>query len=114
MSELAASTAAQPVMAFGSGFGGFGASAPVAAPAAEEMGQPVVRLDPEDVPKCTDCKNCWQELPELFERTKVIVDGKARDAARLIPGALEKVQPTDDLRRRIAKVVANCDAEIIH
>ncbi len=114
MSELAASTAAQPVMAFGSGFGGFGASAPVAAPAAEETGQPVVRLDPEDVPKCTDCKNCWQELPELFERTKVIVDGKARDAARLIPGALEKVQPTDDLRRRIAKVVANCDAEIIH
>jgi len=42
------------------------------------------------------------------------VDGQTRDAARLIAGAVDKVEPTDDLRRRIAKVVANCDAEIIH
>ncbi|MFB9619940.1 2-oxoacid:acceptor oxidoreductase family protein [Brooklawnia cerclae] len=114
MSELAASTAAQPVTSFGGGFGGFGAPAPSAAPEQTEQGQPIVRLDADDIVKCTDCKNCWQELPELFERTKVIVDGQARNAARLIPGALDRVQPTDELRRRIAKVVANCDAEIIH
>lgn len=116
MSELAASTTAQPVTTFGGGFGGFGAGAPApaAAPAEQAEGQPIVRLDPADVPKCTDCKNCWQEIPELFERTKVIVDGQAKIAARLIPGALDKVEVTDDLQRRIAKVVANCDAEIIH
>ncbi len=50
----------------------------------------------------------------MFERTKVIVDGQAKVAARLIPGALDKAEVTEDLRRRIAKVVANCDAEIIH
>ncbi|WIY84021.1 2-oxoacid:acceptor oxidoreductase family protein [Propionimicrobium sp. PCR01-08-3] len=118
MSDLAASTSAQPVAGFGAGFAGFGGfggggqSAPAAQ--AEDTGQPIVRLAPEDVAKCTDCKNCWQELPELFERTKVIVDDKALDAARLIPGAIDKVEPTDELRKRIAKVVANCDAEIIH
>ncbi len=114
MSELAASTAAQPVTAFGTGLGILGGAAPTATPDSTQTTQPIVRLDPQDVQKCTDCKSCWQELPELFERTKVIVDGKARDAARLIPGALEKVEPTDELRRRIAKVIANCDAEIIH
>ena len=114
MSELAASTAAQPVTTFGGGFGGFGGPAPAAAAAPAETGLPIVRLDADDIAKCTDCKNCWQELPELFERTKVIVDGQTRDAARLIAGAVDKVEPTDDLRRRIAKVVANCDAEIIH
>ena len=118
MSELAASTNAQPVTSFGSGLGGLGMSGGAPAPsvtAAEQTtGQPIVRLDPDDIAKCTDCKNCWQELPELFERTKVIVDGQAKVAARLIPGALEKAEVTEDLRRRIAKVVANCDAEIIH
>ncbi len=116
MSELAASTTAQPVTSFGGGLGGLGMGAPAPAAAAEPAasGRAIVTLAPEDIEKCTDCKNCWQELPELFERTKVIVDGQAKVAARLIPGALEKVTVTDDLTRRIAKVVANCDAEIIH
>jgi pyruvate-ferredoxin/flavodoxin oxidoreductase len=116
MSELAASTTAQPVTSFGGGFGslGTGAPTPQTAPAAQPAGQPIVRLDPDDIALCTDCKTCWQELPELFERTKVIVDGQAVQAARLIPGALDGVEVTDELRQRIAKVIANCDAEIIH
>ncbi len=116
MSELAASTAAQPVTTFGGGFGGFGGMGQPAASssAAQASGRPAVELAVEDIDRCTDCKNCWQEVPELFERTKVIVDGQAKVAARLIPGALEKVEVTEDLKRRIAKVVANCDAEIIH
>ena len=117
MSELAAATTAQPLTTFGGGLGGLGVAAapvPAARSAGASGGQPIVRLAAEDVAKCTDCKNCWQELPELFERTKVIVDGQAKVAARLIPGALERVEVTEDLKRRIAKVVANCDAEIIH
>lgn len=115
MSELAAATTAQPVTSFGGIFGGFAAGAQAAAstPAAPS-GQPIVQLAVEDIVNCTDCKNCWQELPELFERHKVIVDGEAKVAARLIPGAIDKVEVTDELKRRIAKVVANCDAEIIH
>ena len=84
MSELAASTNAQPVTSFGSGLGGLGmgggAPAPSVTAAEQTTGQPIVRLDPDDIAKCTDCKNCWQELPELFERTKVIVDGQAKVA----------------------------------
>ncbi len=125
MSELAASAAtpltpvAMPAVAGLSGVGiasGSGVAAGAAQPAGapSSTGDVPVRLDPDDVAKCTDCKTCWQEVPELFERTTVVVDGEARNAARLIPGALEKVEVTDEMRARIAKVVANCDAEIIH
>jgi pyruvate-ferredoxin/flavodoxin oxidoreductase len=50
----------------------------------------------------------------LFEKTKIVVDGQARDVARLIPGALERVEITPEIRARIKRVAANCDAEIIH
>ena len=117
MADLAAaSTALTP------GVPALGLSAPVphaAAPATAPVSGGVavadapVHLDPADQPRCTDCKTCYQEIPELFEPTKAIIDGVPRDVARLIPGALDRVQVTPDLVRRIQRVVANCDAEII-
>lgn len=62
---------------------------------------------------CTNCKTCYQELPELFEKIKTVVEGKPKDIAHLIPGAVDKVTPTPELKAKIAKVIANCDAEII-
>ena len=61
----------------------------------------------------TDCKTCYQDLPELFEKTRIVVDGVSRDVAQIIPGALEKVKVTPELKARIKRVSANCDAEII-
>ena len=89
-----------------------GAVAPQSASVATMTRGPVY-LSPADVSKCTDCKSCYQELPELFEKVRVVVDGEARTAARMIPGALEKITVTPDLERRIAKAKANCDAEIL-
>ena len=84
-----------------------------AASAAPAGGEPLVNYSIEDQVKCTDCKTCYQDLPALFEKTKIIIDGVPRDVARLIPGALERVPVTPELRSRIKRVVANCDAEII-
>jgi pyruvate-ferredoxin/flavodoxin oxidoreductase len=72
-----------------------------------------VWLDPADQSKCTDCGTCYQELPQLFEKTTTIIDGKATVVAQMIPGALEKVQITPELSARISRVKATCDAEII-
>ncbi|MDR0577726.1 MAG: 2-oxoacid:acceptor oxidoreductase family protein [Candidatus Accumulibacter sp.] len=67
----------------------------------------------EDSTRCTNCKTCYQDVPELFEKTRIVVGGESREAARLIPGILEKVAATPELKARIARVSANCDAEII-
>ena len=32
----------------------------------------------------------------------------------MIPGALQKVKPTPEIKSKVARVAANCDAEIIH
>ena len=72
-----------------------------------------VSLAAEDQPLCTDCKTCYTDLPEIFERTKLVVDGVAKDVARVIPGVLDTLTVTDDIERRIRKVIATCDAEII-
>ncbi|NCD16808.1 MAG: pyruvate-flavodoxin oxidoreductase [Actinobacteria bacterium] len=82
-------------------------AAPAAAPKAP------VSLAEEDMRLCTDCKTCYQELPELFEPVRVVVDGEARTVARLIPGALESLEVTPEVEARIKKVIDNCDAEII-
>ena len=52
-------------------------------------------------------------MPEIFEKTRVVIDGEARDVARIIPGVLDRIEVTDELRARIKRVAANCDAEII-
>ena len=117
MSELAASgpgVAVAPLFA----------PAPVAAPAgsavsaprqalAEAEGTQVVQLLEDDRSLCTDCKTCYQEMPELFETTQVIEDGALRQVARMIPGALEKLPLTPETMARIRKVIDNCDSEII-
>jgi pyruvate-ferredoxin/flavodoxin oxidoreductase len=116
MSELAASSNAPAA----SGFGGVFAAAPAAAPAAASAAKPngadgaIVTLAEEDQAKCTNCKTCYQDLGELFEKTKIVVDGQTKEVGRLIPGALEHTTVTPELKARIAKVSANCDAEIIH
>ncbi|SFC58090.1 2-oxoacid:acceptor oxidoreductase family protein [Tropicimonas isoalkanivorans] len=116
MSELAAASSAPA--AVGAGGGLAAVAAPAATPAAAATapaagGSDLPHIHEEDVPLCTDCKTCYQEVPELFELTKMVVDGEVRQVAHTIPGALEKVKPTDELRARLAKVAANCDAEIV-
>ena len=119
MTELATSSSA-PALA---GVPGLGA-APVASvatsaatPAGEQSGTAVadrpVYLDPADEPLCTDCGTCYQELPQFFERTTKIIDGAARPVAVMIEGSLESVEVTPALQKRIDRVKANCDAEII-
>ncbi len=114
MSELAASSKA-PV--------GASRVIPIAAPASSAAlpagvatavaTDALVSYDVADQVKCTDCKTCYQDLPELFEKTRIVVDGESRDVARMIVGALAKVKVTPELKSRIARVVANCDSEII-
>ncbi|MGB9374332.1 MAG: hypothetical protein WCA82_09250, partial [Jiangellales bacterium] len=86
------------------------AATPVGGVAVDER---AVWLDPADEKLCTDCGTCYQDLPQFFERTTKIIDGAAMDVAQMIPGALETVEVTPELARRIERVKANCDAEII-
>ena len=67
----------------------------------------------DDPAACTNCKTCYQDLSELFEKTRIVVDGVSKEVAHLIPGAIERVTVTPELKNRIKKVAANCDAEII-
>ena len=71
-------------------------------------------LADEDVAKCSNCKTCYQEIPELFEKTRIVVDGASKEVGHLIPGALARVKVTPELKTKIARVAANCDSEIIH
>ncbi len=124
MAELATSSAA-PVGLGGLGTAGRpaagrGAPSVVAAeasagPASATVGvvDTPVYLDPADQPLCTDCGTCYQELPQFFEKTTVVIDGEARTVARMIPGAVDRVEITPEIRRRIDRVRATCDAEII-
>ena len=117
MSELAAASNAPAAVGLG------GALAPITAPAAngavaapasaQANGSAIPHIHDEDMARCTDCKTCYQEVPELFELTKIVVDGAAKQVAHTIPGALEKVELTPQLSARLAKVSANCDAEIV-
>ncbi len=93
--------------------------APAASDAATEPAGTVgtitapVWLDPADEPLCTDCGTCYQELPQFFDKTTVVIDGAARVVARMKPGAVDSVQVTPDIQKRIDRVKATCDAEII-
>ena len=40
------------------------------------------------------------ELPELFEKTKIVVDGAPKEVAHLIPGAVAKAKVTPELKRQ--------------
>ena len=53
-------------------------------------------------------------MGELFEKTSIVVDGVAKEVGHLIPGALDHIKMTPELRSKLSRVAANCDAEIIH
>ncbi|MCB2411569.1 hypothetical protein LGT39_01735, partial [Demequina sp. TTPB684] len=62
---------------------------------------------------CNDCGTCYQELPQFFEKKTAIIDGESRIIATMVEGALDSVQLTPELQKRIDRVKASCDAEII-
>ncbi|HXW09933.1 MAG TPA: 2-oxoacid:acceptor oxidoreductase family protein, partial [Steroidobacteraceae bacterium] len=102
MSELAAASNAPPaamatVLApFGGGAatastrdGVSGAStSPRSAGTASVGGLKTIRE--EDLAACVNCKTCYQQVPELFEKATIVVDGKAMEVGRVIPGVLER------------------------
>ena len=96
-----------------------GLAGPTAIPAPADTAAPVataerpIWLDPEDLALCNDCATCYQELPQLFEKATVVVDGAPKTVGRMRPGSLETVAITGELEARIARVKATCDAEII-
>jgi pyruvate-ferredoxin/flavodoxin oxidoreductase len=123
MSELAAASKAPPA-ALAAALAPFGgataapgngaATSPVpttGAGVATAPGLKVIRE--EDVPKCVNCKTCYQQVPELFEKITIIVDGVATEVGHMIPGALERVAVTPELVARVDRVAANCDSEIL-
>jgi pyruvate-ferredoxin/flavodoxin oxidoreductase len=83
------------------------------APAAATAGDKAVWLNPADEHLCNDCGTCYQELPQFFRKKTAVVDGGAKIVAEFIPGSLDGVEITPDLAKRIERVRANCDAEII-
>lgn len=115
MSELASASMAPvggprviPIMAVSASVG-----AAVATSQSAVAGDALVTYDVSDQVKCTDCKTCYQDLPELFEKTKIVVNGESRDVGQLIVGAIDRVKATPELKNRVKRVAANCDAEII-
>jgi pyruvate-ferredoxin/flavodoxin oxidoreductase len=86
----------------------------IPAPASDNQdGRPLVEITADDLPKCTNCKTCYQDLSELFEKTKIVVDGSAIEVSRVIPGVLDKIEITPELVQRASRVADDCDAEII-
>lgn len=90
-------------------------AAPAAAPepAPTAVAERPIWLDVEDLPKCNDCATCYQELPMLFEKATIVVDGEPRTVGRMRPNALDGLELDAELAARIARVKATCDAEII-
>ena len=114
MSELATSSRAPA--AAGAALPSMSATAtgtPAAETAPADAGHGPVWLDPADEALCNDCGTCYQELPQFFAKTTVVIDGEARVIARMIPGATDTVEVTPEIAKRIERVRANCDAEII-
>ncbi|MBK7721926.1 MAG: 2-oxoacid:acceptor oxidoreductase family protein [Austwickia sp.] len=118
MSELAAASRAPATsIGLGSSIGVRPGAAPAAAPAGGGTATALVddgalvRITDQEL--CTDCGTCYQEIPQLFQKTKKVIDGQARQIAEVIPGAAEKIEVTPELTKRIERVKATCDAEII-
>jgi pyruvate-ferredoxin/flavodoxin oxidoreductase len=87
---------------------------PVTAAGGSAAATPVLPfIRDEDVPKCVNCKTCYQQVPELFEMTTIVEGGAPKEVARMIPGALARITVTPELAARVARVAANCDSEII-
>ncbi len=76
--------------------------------------KPLVVITDERQGECTDCKTCYQQLGELFEKVTIVDNGIAKVVSRVIPDALENTVITDELISRAARIADECDAEIIH
>jgi pyruvate-ferredoxin/flavodoxin oxidoreductase len=122
MSELAAASSAPGVIDLTSLMGAPSFNGPTLAaggqvalaPApAQANGVAAAFVSIVDMEKCTNCKTCYQDMSELFEKTKIVVNGETKEVARIIPGALEKITVTPELIARAQRAAANCDAEII-
>jgi len=79
----------------------------------EQSGSDLVEITADDISKCTNCKTCYQDLGELFEKTKIMVDGSSKEVGRVIPGIFDKIEITAELVKRASRVADECDAEII-
>lgn len=90
-----------------------GSAEPMVGATGEAPAGAPIWLAESDIPKCNDCGTCYQELPQLFESTTMVIDGVAQKVARMIPGALETVEMTPELLKRADRVKKTCDAEII-
>ena len=66
-------------------------------PAQPAFGVEPVEITEADMPKCTNCKTCYQDLSELFEKTRIMVGGSPKEVGRVIPGVLERIEITPDL-----------------
>ena len=73
----------------------------------------LVEIAEADMAKCSNCKTCYQDLSELFEKTKIMVDGSPKEVSRVIPGIFETIEITPDLVQRASRVADDCDVEII-
>ncbi len=73
----------------------------------------LVEIAESDLAKCTNCKTCYQDLGELFEKTTIMVDGSAKEISRVIPGIFDNIEITPELVQRASRVADECDAEII-
>jgi len=123
MSELAAASKAPPaalsaaLAPFGGGTAAAtaspGAASAPAASGANGDASGLMYIREEDVAKCVNCKTCYQQAPELFEMATVIIEGKATEVGRMIPGVLARTKATPELIAKVAKIAANCDSEII-
>ena len=113
MAELAAASAAPATIAIPQASI---TSAKLAPPALQQQAPqsgPLVEIAEDDMAKCTNCKSCYQTVSELFEKTRILVDGSAQEVGRVIPGVLDKVQLTSELIQRASRAANECDAEII-
>jgi pyruvate-ferredoxin/flavodoxin oxidoreductase len=116
MSELAAASNAPGIIDLTSLMSGPSPSltmAPGKTAVAPSNGAATALVSITDMTKCTNCKTCYQDMSELFEKTKIMVDGESKEVARIIPGAVEKITVTPELIAKAQRAAANCDAEII-
>ncbi len=81
--------------------------------AATAEGGDLVEISESDMVQCTNCKTCYQDLSELFEKTKIMVGGSAKEVGRVIPGIFDKIEINPELVQRASRVADDCDAEII-
>ncbi|STY98426.1 Uncharacterised protein [Mobiluncus holmesii] len=108
MAEVAATGTTTTPLPFLGGFGG-GASSTGGASGTEVSGSAPAgsgtpfRYELEKIAQCTDCKTCYQEIPEYFEASTEIIDGKSTPGGAADSRSLENVKVTDELRARIGE-----------